>query len=97
MTLERCYSFDPCAGVPDDAKPHILGGQGNNWTEYTWNEYDLAWKAWPRMLALSEVFWLGEAKPGFADFKKRAAAERSWLVRHGVNGPVAHLDRAAAF
>lgn len=85
VTLERCYSFDPCAGVPEDAKAHILGGQGNNWTEYTWNEYDLAWKVWPRMLALSEVFWLGEAKPGFADFKKRAAVERSWLVRRGVN------------
>ena len=85
VTLERCYSFDPCAGVPDDAKAHILGGQGNNWTEYTWNEYDLAWKAWPRMLALAEVFWLGEAKPGFGDFKARAAAERRWLVRHGVN------------
>ena len=85
VTLERCYSFNPCAGVPDDAKAHILGGQGNNWTEYTWNEYDLAWKAWPRMLALSEVFWLGEAKPGFADFLKRAEVHRSWLIRHGVN------------
>ena len=85
VTLERCYSFDPCAGVPEEAKSHILGGQGNNWTEYTWNEYDLAWKAWPRMLALSEVFWLGEAKPGFDDFKDRAAVHRSWLVRHGVN------------
>ena len=85
VTLERCYSFDPCAGVPDDAKAHILGGQGNNWTEYTWNEYDLDWKAWPRMLALSEVFWLGEAKPGFDDFKKRAAAHRRDLIRLGVN------------
>ena len=85
VTLERCYSFDPCAGVPDDAKAHVLGGQGNNWTEYTWNEYDLAWKAWPRMLALSEVFWLGEAKPGFADFKKRAVAHRRWLIGNGVN------------
>ena len=37
------------------------------------------------MLALSEVFWLGEAKPDFADFKKRAAVQRGWLVRHGVN------------
>ena len=85
VTLERCYSFDPCAGVPENAKSRILGGQGNNWTEYTWNEFDLAWKAWPRMLALSEVFWLGEAKPGFADFFRRAEVHRSWLVRHGVN------------
>lgn len=85
VTLERCYSFDPCAGVPDEAKFHILGGQGNNWSEYTWNEYDLAWKAWPRMLALAEVFWLGESKPGFADFKSRAAVQRKLLIRRGVN------------
>ena len=85
VPLSRCYSFDPCAGVPEDAKPHILGGQGNNWSEYTWNEYDLAWKMWPRMLALAEVFWLGEAKPGFDDFKNRAAAHRRMLIREGVN------------
>ena len=85
VTLERCYSFDPCAGVPENAKAHILGGQGNNWTEYTWNEYDLAWKMWPRMLALAEVFWLGEAKPGFDDFKVRAPVHRRDLVRMFVN------------
>ena len=85
VTLERCYSFDPCAGVPDGAKEHILGGQGNNWTEYTWNEYDLAWKLWPRMCALAEVFWLGEKKPGFDDFKKRIKAHRAKLVAAGVN------------
>ena len=85
VTLERCYSFDPCAGVPEDARSHILGGQGNNWTEYTWNEYDLEWKAWPRMLALSEVFWLGEDKPGYEDFSRRVRVHRSELVAHGVN------------
>ena len=85
LPLEMCYSFDPCADVPAEARAHILGGQCNNWSEYTWNEYDLAWKVWPRTCALAEVFWLGDAKPGFADFKKRAAAQRSWLVRHGVN------------
>jgi len=85
VTLERCYSFDPCAGVPEDARAHILGGQGNNWSEYTWNEYDLEWKAWPRMLALAEVFWLGEDKPGYADFLRRARVHRRDLVAHGVN------------
>ncbi len=84
-TLERCYSFDPCAGVPEEARVHVLGGQGNNWTEYTWNEYDLQWKAWPRMLALAEVFWLGERRPGFADFARRARVHRRDLVAHGVN------------
>lgn len=85
ITLERCYSFDPCAGVPEEARAHILGGQGNNWSEYTWNEYDLQWKAWPRMLALAEVFWLGERKQGYADFERRARIHRGRLVASGIN------------
>ena len=85
ITLERCYSFDPCAGVPEEARAHILGGQGNNWSEYTWNEYDLQWKAWPRMLALAEVFWLGERKQGYADFERRARIHRGNLVARGIN------------
>ena len=85
LPLEMCYSFDPCADVPAEARTHILGGQCNNWSEYTWNEYDLAWKMWPRTCALAEVFWLGDAKPGFADFKKRMATHRGRLIAQGVN------------
>ena len=85
VTLERCYSFNPCANVPAESRAHILGGQGNCWTEYTWNEYDFEWKTWPRLCALAEVFWLGDAKPGFADFKTRISAHRARLVAQGVN------------
>ena len=85
LPLEMCYSFDPCADVPAEARAHILGGQCNNWSEYTWNEYDLAWKMWPRTCALAEVFWLGDAKPGFADFKRRMATHRGRLIAQGVN------------
>ena len=85
LPLAKCYSLDPCAGVPDEAKKHILGGQGNNWSEYTWNKHDLEWKMWPRACALAEVFWTGEKRPGFDDFKQRMAAERKWLIAHHVN------------
>ena len=85
ITLETAYSLDPCAGVPENLRGHILGGQGNNWSEFTWNEYDLAWKMWPRMCALAEVFWTGEKRPGFADFKSRMATHRGRLVGQHVN------------
>ena len=85
VTLEKAYEFDPCEGIPAELRSHILGGQGNNWSAYTWNEYDLAWKMWPRMCALAEVFWLGEAKPGYADFKARVQAHRKRLVAQNVN------------
>ena len=85
VTLAKCYSLDLCADVPEEARKHILGGQGNNWSEYTWNQYDLEWKMWPRAIALSEVFWSGEKRPDYPDFKRRVSLHRKWLIRQGVN------------
>lgn len=85
VTLEKCYSLDPCAGIPAELRKHILGGQCNNWSEYTWNVYDLEWKMWPRTCALAEVFWLGDKKPGFADFKRRMTEHRRRLIAAKVN------------
>lgn len=85
ITLEKCYSFDPCEGIPDELRGRILGGQCCNWTEFTWNEYDLEWKMWPRACAIAEVLWTGDAKPGFDDFKRRIVPHRRRLVSRGVN------------
>lgn len=85
LPLEKVYSLDPCAGVAEKDRAHILGGQGNNWSEYTWNEYDLEWKMWPRMSALAEVFWTGEKRPAFANFKERMRTHRARLIARHVN------------
>lgn len=85
VPLEKCHSMDPCAGVAENLRGHILGGQGNNWSEYTWNQYDLEWKMWPRGCALAEVFWSGKNKPAYADFLRRMRVHRDWLLRQGVN------------
>ena len=85
LTLAQCYAFDPCAGVPEEAQKHIIGGQGNNWSEYTWNGYDLEWKMWPRACALAEVLWTGGKKPSFDDFLRRMRTHRSRLIKSHVN------------
>lgn len=85
LSLARCYSLNPCEGVPEHLRGHILGGQGNNWSEFTWNQYDLEWKMWPRGCALAEVFWCGDRRPGYADFVQRMKVQRAWLVRNQVN------------
>ena len=85
ITLEQAYSLDLYAEVPENLRAHVLGGQGNNWSEYTWNADDLAWKMWPRMCALAEVFWTGEQRPGFADFKSRMRVHRRRLIDQHVN------------
>lgn len=85
VTLEKCHSMDLCEGVPENLRSHIIGGQGNNWSEYTWNKFDLEWKMWPRACALAEVFWSGNGKPSFDDFMRRMKIHRTRLIRQGVN------------
>ena len=85
VTLAKCHSMDLCDGVPENLRKHILGGQGNNWSEYTWNQYDLEWKMWPRGCALAEVFWSGNGKPSFDDFLRRMKVHRTFLIQQGVN------------
>ena len=90
LTLEGAYSFDPCEGIPREHRGHVLGGQICVWGESTFNIFDFEWKAWPRGCALAEVFWLGDAKPGFGDFLRRMAAHRTRLLDAHVNcAPVA--------
>ena len=85
LTLEKAYSFDPLEGVPEAARVHILGGQCCLWGEYIWNMYDLAWRMWPRAFAMSEVLWTAPKARDFGAFERRAAVERSRLIKMGVN------------
>lgn len=85
VTLAKCHSMDLCEGVPENLRSHIVGGQGNNWSEYTWNKFDLEWKMWPRGCALAEAFWSGNGKPSFDDFLRRMKVHRTRLIRQGVN------------
>lgn len=85
LTLEKTYRFDPARGIPHELRGHVLGGMGCNWSEFTWNEYDLAWKMWPRGCAMAEVLWLGDAKPGYPSFLRRMKTHRGRLVAKGVN------------
>jgi hexosaminidase len=85
IPLERAYRFDPVAGVVPEARSRILGSQAQLWGGYIWNEYDLAWKMWPRACAMAEILWTGPAKKDFADFIGRMRTHRRRLIGMGVN------------
>ncbi len=85
VTLAKAYSFDPCAGVPEALHSHILGGQGNNWSEYTWEKKDLDWKVWPRTCALAEAMWTADPKRDFNEFVGRLTPHVERLKSMGVN------------
>ena len=72
LTVEKVYSFDPIPDeLPAETHKHILGGQGNIWTEYISTLPKLRYMAYTRMLALSEVLWTPVAKKEFLPFAVR--------------------------
>ena len=58
INLEKVYLFEP---VPTEltvvGKRHVLGAQGNVWTEFMPDEEIVEMRVLPRMTALSEVLW----------------------------------------
>ena len=85
LPLGMVYAFDPCAGIPKDQQKHVLGGQGNNWAEYTQTPAQLEWKCWPRACALAECLWTPSEKRNYGDFLSRMAVHRARLLAMGVN------------
>ena len=71
-TLKKVYSFDPIPPeLSKSEKKHVLGAQGNLWTEYVQTPDRAQYRVLPRMTALSEVLWSGPGKKPYEDFYKR--------------------------
>jgi len=71
LTLEKVYSMNPVpAGLTPEEAKHVIGVQGNLWSEYIFNQPKLEFLAFPRAIALAEVGWTSEGRDE-ADFKKR--------------------------
>lgn len=86
IPLERVYGFEP---VPDELTPeqarHILGAQGNVWTEYMKTPDRVEWMVFPRLLAMAEVDWSPASARDWASFVARLPAALAALDRLGVN------------
>ncbi len=86
LPLEQVYAFEPVpAELSDIDRKHILGGQGNLWTEYMPDWRQVEYMLFPRVCAMSEVLWSQESNREFGDFKRRLVRHLPLLDRLGVN------------
>ena len=70
--VKKVYSFEPTPEVLSEQEAeHVIGAQGNLWTEYISTPDYAEYMLLPRMSALAEVVWTPEEKRNFEDFKKR--------------------------
>ncbi|UCF20550.1 MAG: family 20 glycosylhydrolase [Gemmatimonadota bacterium] len=95
--LEKVYSFEP---VPDELTAeqarHILGAQGNVWTEYMKTSQYVEYMVFPRLLALAEVLWSPATARDWDRFAGSLSTQFAILDGKRVNYRVPHvrgLDR----
>jgi len=86
LPLSKVYSFEP---IPEKLDPqfrsHILGAQGNLWTEYVPNFKHAQFMMFPRLCALAEVNWSPAAARNWEDFQQRLQAQFQRFDQLGVN------------
>jgi hexosaminidase len=86
LPLETVYAFEP---VPTELEPqfakHVLGAQGQLWTEYMPQPKQVEYMAFPRMSALAEVVWTPKERKDYANFLVRLAAHVERLRALDVN------------
>ena len=91
LTLEGVYAFEPMpTNVPPELQAHILGAQGNLWTEQIPNFKHAEYMTFPRACALAEVTWSAKEARDWDDFRHRLKIHLRRLDELGIN--YRHLD-----
>ncbi len=86
VPIERVYGFNPTPAVLTEAEQkHILGVQGQIWTEYISTPEHAEYMAYPRACALSETAWTPAEQKDFADFYARLERHLERLTFLNVN------------
>lgn len=82
--LEKVYSYVPDEGMSAEERKHILGVQGNLWTEHVPTESHAEYMLYPRLLAIAEIGWNGTTVKNYPEFKERAIQACDQLQKRGV-------------
>ena len=85
-TLQMVYDYNPTPPSLYAAQArHVLGVQGNLWTEYIGTAPYLFYMLIPRELALSEIAWTPRALKSWDSFVQRSGLQYAWLDAHHYN------------
>ncbi|HEX6661551.1 MAG TPA: family 20 glycosylhydrolase [Sphingomicrobium sp.] len=85
VDLKSVYAFEPLPPelAPEERK-HVLGLQGNLWTEHVRTEERAAWNLFPRASAVAEIGWSHPRRRDFADFIDRLVPQMERMRTLGL-------------
>lgn len=85
-STRKVYEWDP---ITDQVSPEqaslVKGGQGALWTERVATQDRVEWMLYPRLAALSEVFWCEPSSRNWDDFYRRITAFYPVMKQIGIN------------
>ena len=85
VSVEDVYGFEPMpAALAADQRRHILGLQGNVWTEHIRTEERVGWMTFPRAAAIAELGWSQPGRREWGDFKRRLQAQPALYAALGM-------------
>ena len=85
LPLEKVYAFDPVSQLTPDQEKHVLGVQGQIWTEYIKTQEHLEYMTFPRACALAEVAWTPPNQRNFARFCERLSVHLQRLTYENIH------------
>jgi hexosaminidase len=90
VPVEEIYAFDPLPpGLTPEENAHILGVQGNIWTEHIRTEERVEYMTWPRGAAVAEIGWSPRGKRDWPGFRDRLVPQfRRYQALHVHNADV---------
>jgi len=85
-TLQQVYAYYP---IPKAISPamahHVLGLQGNLWSEYLYTPNEFDYQLFPRALAVAEVGWTQPQNKDVRDFIRRLDDQQIRMDEHHID------------
>lgn len=95
VALDTVYTFDP---TPDtlsvEQQKCIIGGQGCMWTEYFATPAEIEYAIFPRISAISEVYWTKEELKDYKRFLEAMPLQFRRYAMWGVEEPCRYIFEA---
>jgi hexosaminidase len=84
--VSTVYNYEPVpASFTSEQAKHVLGSQGNVWSEYMTTSDYVEYMVYPRAIALAEVLWSLRESKNYENFVERLKANQKLLDAWKIN------------
>ncbi|HTN36359.1 MAG TPA: family 20 glycosylhydrolase, partial [Arachidicoccus sp.] len=86
--ISKVYAYDPLGNLNSTSKKYVIGAEGCLWTEYMKSPAKVEYMLFPRLAALSEVFWTTPKNKNYNNFVHRLTTQvdryKLWKINYCI-------------